>query len=111
MNNVAKGNRYKYKTKKWLENQGFLVEYSEMVRFFFDRKKGVRIPIKRDLFSSDIIALRSDIILFVQVKVNKKNISSARALYTRLAVPKSCEKWIVVWIPRKRDPEVIKISS
>lgn len=109
MNTVAKGNRYKYKTKKWLESQGFLVEYSEMVRYFFDKKKGRMIPIKKDLFYSDIIALRSDLILFVQVKVNKRNISSAKALLGRLVVPKNAERWIVVWIPRKKEPEVIKI--
>lgn len=109
MNNVAKGNRYKYKTKKWLESQDFVVEYSEMIRYFFDRKKGVRIPIKKDLFHSDIIAVRKDLILFVQVKVNKKNISPAKALFNKLLVPENCEKWIVVWIPRKKEPEIIKI--
>lgn len=110
MNTIAKGNRYKYKTKKWLESQGFLVEYSEMVRYFFDRKKGVRIPIKKDLFYSDLIAIRSDVILFVQAKVNKRNLSLAKANFKRLAMPQNCEKWIVVWIPRKREPEIIKIA-
>ena len=87
-----------------------MVEYTEITRYFFDKKKGRMIPIKKDLFYSDLIALRSDLLLFVQVKVNKSNISPAKALLGRLAVPKSCEKWIVVWIPRKREPEVIKIS-
>lgn len=110
MNKVAKGNRYKYKTKKWLEGQGFMVEYTEMVRYFFDKKKGRMIPIKKDIFYCDLIAIRSDLILFVQVKVNKSNISPAKALLGRLAVPQNAEKWIVVWIPRKREPEIIKIS-
>lgn len=110
MNSITKGNFYKYKTKKWLENQGFLVEYSEMIRYYYDRKKRKRIPVKKDLFCSDIIALRSDLIAFIQVKVNRHNLSSAKALLGALMVPKNVEKWIVVWIPRKKEPEVIKIA-
>jgi len=108
MSTISKGNRYKYKTKKWLENQGFKVEYSEMVRYYFD--KGRRIPIKKDLFFSDIIAVRSDLVAFVQVKVNRRNLSPAKALLGALAVPKNVEKWIVVWTPRKKEPDIIKIA-
>lgn len=110
MNNVAKGNRYKYKTKKWLEAQGFKVEYTEIVRYFFDRKKCKMIPMKKDLFYSDLIAVRSDLILFVQVKVNKKNLSLSKALLRALEVPNNCCKWIVIWIPRKKEPEIMTIE-
>ena len=81
-----------------------------MIRYYYDRKKRKRIPVKKDLFCSDIIALRKDMMLLVQVKVNRYNISSAKMLFSSLVVPKNVEKWIVVWIPRKKEPEVIKIS-
>jgi len=110
MNTITKGNRYKYKTKKWLENQGFKVEYSEMVRYYFDKNKNRMIPIKKDLFFSDIIAVRSDLVAFVQVKVNRRNLSPAKALLGALAVPKNVEKWIVVWTPMKNEPDIIKIA-
>lgn len=104
VNNVQKGNRYKYKTKKYLVDRGYTVEYSEMYL-----NKG-KFLMKKDLFFSDLIAVRKDRVLFVQSKVNKKNIADARNNYNTLDLPANVYKVIITWIPRQKKPiiEIVK---
>lgn len=98
VSNVKKGNYYKYKTKKYLVDRGYTVEYSEMYL-----NKG-KFMVKKDLFYSDLIATRKDRVLFVQSKVNKKNIADARKKFKTLELPANAYKVIAIWEPRVKKP-------
>jgi hypothetical protein len=102
LNAYAKGQRSKYKTKKYLEERGYKVEYSE---FFLSRG---HIKIKKDLFFSDIIATRKDRVLFVQVKSNKNHVKQAVKDYQDLEVPSNCYKVVILWETRVKKPIITK---
>ena len=102
---VQKGSYYKARTKKWLEGKGYQVGFLE--RMFMLYIKGKMIPIKRDQFGSDLLAISKDELIFVQVKLNKKNIAGAYKEFDSFIFPPFAKKWIVVWTPRVKEPEVI----
>ncbi len=61
MSNISKGNYYENKVKKALEERGWLVEKAVRTRYN-----------KIDFFGwFDLIAIREQTILFIQVKMNK----------------------------------------
>jgi hypothetical protein len=71
---VKKGNYYKSKTRDFLKKQGYAVETMERYTQFV--KDGKRIMFKRDIFASDLLAMNENDIIFVQVKLGRKNIAS-----------------------------------
>lgn len=102
INTYAKGQRSKYKTKKYFEARGYKCEYSE---FFLSRG---HIKIKKDLFFSDMIATRKDRVLFIQIKSNKNHVKQAVEDYQQLQLPANCYKIIVLWETRIKKPIIIK---
>lgn len=102
LNTYAKGQRSKAKTRKYFEARGYKCEYSE---FFVSRGK---LRIKKDLFFSDMIAVRKDRILFIQVKSNKKHISSAVKEFKDFDVPLNAYKIVVTWETRAKEPIITK---
>ncbi len=102
INTFQKGQRSKYKTKKYFEARGYKCEYSE---FFLSRG---HIRIKKDLFFSDMIAIRSDRVLFIQIKSNKNHVKQAMKDYQQLQLPANCYKIIVLWETRIKKPIITK---
>jgi len=102
LNTYAKGQRSKYKTKKYFEARGYKCEYSE---FFLSRG---HIKIKKDLFFSDMIAVRKDRVLFIQIKSNKNHVKQAIADYQQLQTPVNCYKIVVLWETRVKKPIITK---
>ena len=106
-----KGNYYKYRTKSWLEKKGYKVGFLERMQRIYT--KGRIIPVKKDQFASDLLAVSSDEIIFIQVKFNSKveskNVAEAVKEFHKFAFPKWAKKWIVVWQPRIREPNIIEI--
>ena len=68
------------------------------------------IFIKKDQFASDLLAVSSEEIIFVQVKLNKKNIADAVKEFNKFVFPDNAERWIGVWTPRAREPEIITVE-
>jgi hypothetical protein len=106
-----KGDYYRYKTKKWFQDLGYKTEYLEQRQRIYT--KGKVIFVKRDLFASDGLSMNEDLMIFWQCKLNKKNIADAIKEFSKFPFPdsKEVERWIVVWEPRKREPEIIKVSK
>lgn len=107
-----KGNYYKLRTKKWLEAKGYEVAFLERMMWIPDKREpGKLIPIKRDQMGADLLAMSKEHVVFVQVKLNRNNIGAARIEFAKHTFPESkeIEKWIVVWEPRDREPEVIEV--
>lgn len=103
-----KGNYYKLRTKKWLEKKGYQVAFLERMMWIFTKDKKM-IPIKKDQFGSDLLAVNEDQIIFVQVKFNRSNVADAHKEFAKYTFPKFADKWIVVWEVRAREPEVIEV--
>jgi len=106
-----KGNYYKRKTKKWLEEKGYQVEYAEIYQRIF--KAGKVILIKRDLFGADVIAVSGEELVFANSILGRNNIASHIKGFLSYPFPNSpkLKRWIVVWQERVKEPEIIDIAD
>ncbi len=103
---VKKGNYYKSKTRDFLKKQGYAVETMERYTQFV--KDGKRIMFKRDIFASDLLAMNENDIIFVQVKLGRKNIASGIKAFQDISFPPHVKKQIFVWEQGRGMPEVIE---
>jgi len=109
---VAKGQYWKGRTKKFLEAKGYQVAFLERV-LWIHTPKG-RVPVKRDQFASDLLAVSRDDVVFVQVKggtSRRSQLAAARSEFAKFAFPAGTKQWIVLWAPRARQPEVVVVSE
>lgn len=110
---MNKGNYYKRKTKDWLVKEGYVCEYLEKLQRLF--VKGKLIYIKRDLFASDILAMKEDKLIFVQVKSGGEktgiNIKNAIKEFDKYPFPDFVDRWVIIWRERQREPEIIDVND
>ena len=108
---VKKGNYYRQKTKKWFQDEGYYAEYLEKHQRIFS--KGKVIFINRDIAGSDGFAMKADPpqLIFWQCKLRKVNIASALKEFAKFPFPHFVERWVVVWTPRQREPDIIKYEE
>ena len=106
---MSKGNYYKTKTKKFLEEDGYTVEYLEKLQRIVN-KAGQVIHVKRDLLESDGLATNeSDFILW---NVTDRAHAAAHVKrYAELRLPPFIRCWVIVWEPRSKEPEIIEVGS
>lgn len=106
--NVARGARAKARTKVWLTKQGFHVADLEVVRWVWTPRG--RLPIKRDQFASDLLAVDETRVVFVQVKSGASakggTFPRARREFATYTFPAWVDRWIVAWAPGARRPRV-----
>lgn len=98
----ARGRATELKARDWYEAQGYAVQVAPMP---------TRWSRQNDMFGLwDLICVRADEILFVQVKMNKGD-TYGKALDTHrgFAVPPNARKLCVLWEPRKRTPEITEL--
>lgn len=110
--NAAKGQYYKAKTKRWLEAHGFAVAFME--RMMFIHTAHGRVPVKRDQFGSDLLAMSRQAIVFVQVKGGKygsKQINAGLKAFDAFEFPPMSQQCVIAWKPRARQPEIVYRSS
>ena len=109
---VAKGNRAKSRTKKWLEAQGYAVAHMEKVHWI-QTPRG-RIGVKRDQFGCDLLGMsRENGLVFVQVKLGSPAVPKSVLAFQLYPFPNSAlvHVWIVAWKPRARQPLVIDVTG
>lgn len=111
-----RGDYYKSRTKKWLESKGYQVAFLERTMWIPVKDgSGRMIPVKKDQFGSDLLAVSESDIIFVQVKFNakvaSKNVAAAREEFKRFKFPKYSRQWIVVWRFRVREPIIEQIGG
>lgn len=118
MNKTAKGNYYRNRTKKWLEDLGYSVEPLERSLRVVTRdpKSGVAKVIFRrlDIWGADLVARNEDDLLFIQVKASQGDISKGIKELSRGAWPRWVSRWVVWWPPRRRlalGPEITEVSD
>ena len=103
---VKKGNFYKRKTKKWFIDQGYDADYLERVMPI-----GKSIFIKKDLFESDLLAMKENEIIFANSVVGKSNIAVHVSRYRKRIFYKRAKLWIVAWTPGVSEPEIIDVRK
>ena len=114
--NASRGAYYKGRTRKWLEGLGYQVADLEVVRWIH-KPSGERIPVKRDQFGSDLLAMNIDGFVFVQVKSGRVtgNFPEAARKFAAVIWPElvwpstAVKRWVVAWAPRARQPRVIEM--
>ncbi len=107
MSNVKQGNYFKKKTKLYLKNLGYDVQYSE---FTCGRKiPGRMLYIKIDIFGSDMIAMNGKEILFVNAKSTiqgNKGVTDMKKKgcdeFKNYPFPKCVKRQLYIWEPRKK---------
>jgi len=109
---AEKGAYYKRRTKQYLERQGYQVAYLEQVLWVWTPKG--RVPVKRDQFASDLLAVDTRDVVFIQVRggVSRRDqLAKARDGFGQFAFPIGTQQWIVMWKPRAREPEIEVVST
>lgn len=110
--NVSRGARAKGRTKRWLTEHGYQVADLEIVRWIF--AGGRRVPVKRDQFGADLLAVSSKEVLFVQVKQGKSartgTFPDARREFDRFRFPSGTRQVVVAWAPRARGPRLVWVT-
>ena len=104
-----KGNYYKLRTKKWLENKGYQVATMEkMFRIF--RPGAEALFVKKDQFGADLLAMNEKELIFVQVKFNtaRTKVEEAIREFNKYRFPPSqtIKRWVVVWEKGGHEPEI-----
>lgn len=111
--NVQIGAYYKGRSKKWLEARGWQVADLEIVRWIFAGDKG-RIPVKRDQFGADLLAVNKTGVAFIQVKGGQSasggtTFPEAQRIFQSFIWPvRGTARIILAWTPRARSPRVIR---
>jgi len=108
---TKRGNYYRLKTKKWLQAKGYHVETVEHVQRIYDGKNNKVIFVKRDVLAADLIAVSADAFILVNSKLGRKNIASGIKDFHKYPCPPFVDRWLVVWEPRVREPEVVVVDS
>ncbi|MCK4307300.1 hypothetical protein KAW50_03620 [candidate division WOR-3 bacterium] len=105
---VKTGNYYKLKTKKYLQNKGYYVEYMEKMQRIYT--KGRVIFIKRDLLGADGLAVSNEEFILWQSKLGKSHIAEAIRQFKQYPCPEFIDRWIIVWTKRQLNPEIIPVE-
>ena len=112
MSTASQGQHWKARTKKWLEGQGYQVGHLE--RMLWIPTAGGRVPVKRDQFASDLLAVSPSAVVFIQVKggaSSRSQLAAARTAFADFACPPGAQQWIVLWQPRAREPELVVVNT
>lgn len=108
--NAARGAYYKSRTRKWLLDQGYQVLDLEVVHWIH-KPDGERIPVKRDQMASDLLAIKGDAIIFIQVKGGASaaggTFPAARRKFAEYSFPSTVQCWVIAWPIRSREPRIV----
>lgn len=109
MNRTRKGNYYRNKTKKWYEDQGYMVAVLEHSNRIF--KDGKVIFRTSDIWGCDLMAKNSEEIIFIQCKTKDNLAAGIKEL-------KKFEPWpllpgvvvqVVYWESRAKEPTIVEV--
>src|SRR5690348_7260202 len=112
--NASRGAAAKARTKKWLERAGYQVAHLERVQMLFPPGRRP-FPIKRDQFGSDLLAVGTKRILFVQVKSGEScrggTFPEARRVFADFLWPPGVQRVIIAWPPLARKPRIVLVGA
>jgi hypothetical protein len=113
---AQRGSYYKARTKRWLESKGYQVADLEKMHWIFANRGGrsePMIPVKRDQFGSDLLAVSARSVIFVQVKgasAARGNFPDARRRFATFQFPPWTRQWVIAWPARSRVPRIVEMK-
>lgn len=112
MNNSKRGAYYKARTRRWLETRGWQVADMEVIRWVNAGAK--RFGVKRDQLASDLLAVNSRTVAFIQVKGGKTaggngQFLDAQRKFQACIFPQGTVQAIVAWSPGAKRPRIIRV--
>ena len=112
VSNAKRGALIKARTRRWLAAHGWQVAEMEIIRWVWTPKG--RLPIKRDQWGADLIAVSATRLALIQVKGGAQTEGQGQFLaaqreFNKFTFPSFVERWIVCWAPRARLPRVIEL--
>lgn len=114
LSNAQRGAYYKTRSRKWLQSHGYQVADLEVVKWLHPPGRSP-IPVKRDQFGSDLIAVSGSEIVFVQVKGGESarggTFPAARREFAKFTFPPFSQQWVLAWAPRAREPRIVKCGQ
>lgn len=106
---MNKGSYYKIRTRNWFVQKGYFADFLEKSQRLFH--EGQVFFRKQDVAGADGIAMNGEEIIFWQSKLNSANIAVAIKEFHKYPYPPIVKRWIVVWAPRAREPEIIEVEQ
>lgn len=108
---MNKGNYYKYKTKKYFEEQGYQAELLEKTIRYLDKQTNKIVVKKKDVFGSDLLIMNEEEIVFIQVKYNKTHIAEAIKEFKKIKFPPFVKFWVVCWMKNEQTPYIYDLKE
>ena len=105
---ASKGNYYKLKSANWLREKGYYVDYMEKLQHLF--VKGKVIYVKKDILGADLVAVNDSDFILVNSILGKTNIASHIKDFKKYPQGGSIKRWLLVWQPRVKEPDIIVIE-
>jgi hypothetical protein len=124
--NAKKGSYYKQRTKEYFERRGYVVAFLERMMWLRGRPDeaiaracaaaGLQAPpslkpVKQDQFASDLLAMKADELIFIQVKGHTDHTAAAVRAFLEFPCPPFAKQWVVMWEPRAREPIVVDVRQ
>ena len=108
---ARKGAYYKGRTKRYLERLGYEVADLEISRILHT-PNGL-VPVKRDQFASDLLAVSGTDCVFVQSKggTSPADISGAVRKFAAHTFPPFVKLWIAVWKTGAHAPAIVDVRE
>lgn len=105
-----KGNYYKLKSKPWLQERGYHVDYLE--RYVRIRNKdGKLILIRHDIVGADGLATSDTEFILWNSILGRDHINRAIEKFLKYPCPPFVKRWVLVWEKGDREPEIIDVAE
>ncbi len=112
---LRKGRYYQLRTKKWLEQEGYLVANLERSASVWGGKgKTKRFWVKKDIWGGDLAARDENELIWIQVKSARSSVSSGKKELSQGPWPPFVKRWVVWWPPRRpleEGPEIWEVTT
>jgi len=105
---MNKGNYYKVKTKAWLEEKGYYVDYLEKVTRIL--KNGRLLTSKRDIVGADGLAMNKTEIIFWNSIYGKQNLARTIKNFLKYPFPSFVKRWVIIWEKRAKEPIIEEVN-
>jgi len=109
---VSRGSYYQGRSKRFLIARGFHVEPLQIMAWI-KTPRGF-LPVKRDAFGSDLLAVSPRVTWFVQCKGGetwRDGLAAARREFAKYPLGPGEQQVILGWTPLARAPEILIVAT
>ena len=67
--------------------------------------------VKKDVFGADGLSMDGKEMIFWNAKLGKKNVAQGIKEFQAFPYPLDIIRWVVIWEPRAREPEIVNVGE